>query len=287
MKEIKKEVISIKQVVSSCLQELQQINSPEKINEDIVMEFKNRSRPIKLITQERAVWMSKVIFFDNEFLYVRVPPNFESSTGAFMLVEFPTKNGSYVIQSFVKSVRDPVLCLKFQDPRRDKRIPPPPVNSIAYAQVDSNSNWFNDDKTFIVRSVMEEKDDAGKVLVVDSIGVFKKETEEGEKVVSVSEKDTAPLKSHMVKAELKDLSLGGCSMNIRGDNIPKNSMLYLNLNLVNESYRVREMELLIFGVVRNVAPLDEMMFRYGMSFIRRLVVDSIEGFLQELSKTAP
>jgi len=262
--------------------ERRQIDSPDRLNEDIVEEFKNRSKPINLINIERKVWTSKVIYFDKDNLYVRVPPNFECPLGGLILVEFPTKGGSYVIQSFISKIKTPILGLKFQDPRKYARFRPPSVYALAYAKVDNDLDWLNDKNGYIIRTMEEENEGRTKVSIKDTIGSLKKVSEDGSKVISLLEGKTDELQRSVKKTDLHDISLGGCAIKIKDGDINKNDMVYMNLNIPNDNFKIKEIDLLLFGIVKNVIPFDENRYRLGVSFIKQLRQEPFERFFQKM-----
>lgn len=282
VEEIKREAIHIHSALSSAYNSSQQLNSPDKIDNDIIKLFKNRSKPIKLITTDKNVLTSKIIFFDSDFLYVRVPPNFESHVGSLMIVQFPSEDGGSVLQSYIHKVNAPILCLKFLDPRKDARYIPTAKVSVNYTVLDKNINWLSDNEFYIIRLGEEVRDDKRKILVKDSIGSRGGKDQKGKLFFTIHDEFVNELTKKFKHANLFDISLGGVSINCNEGELKKHSIVYLNLLIESDGYAVKEIEFSLFGIVCSIYPLDEDRFRCGISFIKRVVIVPIEKFFVKM-----
>ncbi len=282
VEEIKREAIHIHSALSSAYKSSQQLNSPDKINDEIIKDFKNRSKPIKLITTEKDVWTSKVIFFDSEFLYVRVPPNFESHVGSLMIVQFPSEDGGSVIQSYIHKVNTPILCLKFLDPRKDTRYIPTANITVNYAELNKDISWLNSNEFYIIRLGEDVRDDERKIIVRDSIGSRKERDRRGKLFFTVHDEYAENLKKSFKHAKLFDISLGGLSINCSEGELEKHSIVYINTVIKNDGYIIKEIDLSLFGIVCSIYPLDEDTFRCGISFINRVVLGPIDNFFKKM-----
>ncbi len=278
-----RKAFSLRKALASSAGSIRQVNCPEKINREVLEEFKNRSRPINLITPGKAVWSSRVIYFDNEHLFVRVPAYFESEIGSLLLVEFPTDDEAYVIQTFINKIKSPILCLKFQDPRKDPRHVPAGRTPVRYAPVDDDEEWLTEESTFVLRTTGGS---GGGFSVREKVGRYRGEDGDGNKLFTVMEQHTRRLTSAMREVELGDLSLGGCSI-VEVSEMERGSILYLSIRIDNVDYRFQALELDLFGIVRNVIPVDEVRFRYGVSFLKRLDSDGLNEFLSRWSGRRP
>lgn len=283
VEEIKREAIHIRSALSSAYGSKQQLNSPDKIDDHILKDFKNRSKPIKLITTDKNALTSKIIFFDSEYLYVRVPPNFKPSVGSLMIIQFPSDDGGSILQSYVHKVSTPILCLKFLDPRKDTRHSPIAKNVVNYTIIDEDINWLNDKKFYIIRLGEDVKEEKRKIIVRDTIGSKKSTDKSGKPFFVTHENHVDDLKRQFKQSQLFDISLGGLSITCGEKNLEKHSLVYTNITIGSKDASVEEIELSLFGIVCNIFPVSEDSFRCGISFINRVVIDSIDDFLKEIN----
>ncbi|MBE9504878.1 MAG: PilZ domain-containing protein [Proteobacteria bacterium] len=279
--EIKKESIPIHNVLSTLPRAHQYLSSSDKLTEQIVNEFKRGSKPIKLITQQKIVWTSAVVYNDRDFLYVRLPPEFEPETGALLLVQFPTKDGNYIIQTLIHKLNQPILYLKFQEPRRDVRYQPLSRIDLEYAEVNPKASGLLDDESIHIIRLAEES--GRKIFVSDTLGVPKTEDEDGKPIFSDHQKKFYDLQSPYKKAGLHDISPGGVSINFDNGEIHKHTFMHIHLTLENENHIIKEIELSLLGIICNIFPLDEKSLRCGISFINRITIESFRTFLQQMN----
>ncbi|MBI5193969.1 MAG: hypothetical protein HZA08_11080 [Nitrospirae bacterium] len=282
----KKEKFNLQRVLTfstSLEKDIVQIASPDKIDEELLKEFRNRQKTIKLVTIDKKEWNTKVIGFDKEFLYVRVPSEFRAPVGELMLASFPTEKGNYVVQTFVHQIKDPVLVLKFQDPRKDRRFYPPSRTFINYAKVNEDTLWLLDKRTFVIRTTGKgSAEHNDKVLINETIGLYEEEGKDKKEVFTYLDDDINRLKIISSRTELDNISIGGCAFAAENDLFPLRGVLYVSMSLdLNNDVKCdfKGMNISMFGVVKNILSCGENRSKYGVSFLKRFSQETINNFL--------
>ncbi|HHN64033.1 MAG TPA: hypothetical protein ENK09_01560 [Nitrospirae bacterium] len=244
--------------------ENRQIDSPFRIKTDILNEFRNRSRSIRLMTTDRRSLNSRIIHFDDRYLYIRIPAGFRIEPGAKMIVSFPTELGNYILQTVVHQLKTPVLCLRFLDPRKDKRYIAGESHGIVYSLLPEDSPLLNDKRLYIIRKTTVEADHS--ITVEELTGRFDSFNEEGEMVFKALNRYRSDKE---LKGFLINISRGGAMINIRDDRVKRHSMLFLEtLMEIPQGYCC----LRLFGYVCNVNPDDRVCIR----FLKRIESDPVE-----------
>lgn len=281
VKEIKREAININKLLSSITPTDLYNKSLGSLNEKLINDFKDRSKSINLISRGNDSWTSTVIYFDSEFLYVRVPSRFEGSVGSSLMVQFPTDDGNYVTQTYIHKVDAPILCLKLQNTRKDCRYRPLSSTSVNYVEVSNDAPWLNDDNTHIIRLAEEKKEDS-IIIVKDAIGIPKRDPKSNKPIFTIQKEYMGNLRKDFKKARLHNISPGGISVNFDNGEISRHNLILINLTLENEEYSIKRIELSMFGIVSGLFPLSESSFRCGINFINRITVDQFHEFLQQM-----
>lgn len=270
------------------------INSPAKINKDILSEFSSKSRPVNLITLNRRKWTTTISNFDNEFIHVLAPKGFEIFIGELVIVEFQTDTNDFIIQTVqhkyvilksAKNTMEPVLSLKFLDPRMDKRYTVPANTEIYYRKIDPDVCWLTDSKYFMVRKTGYKNGDHRTMIVTDTIGLSNGFNAEGVEDVSYPDKEITELKSNLLKADMENISAGGCSIVAEHKDMKSGSLLFMSImiDMKGINYKFNTLELLLFAVVRNVKPAEGGICQYGVKFAKRLDNKSLHDFLETWS----
>ena len=282
VKEIKREAININKLLSTVTPSDLYNRSTGSLNSKLIDEFKSQSKPINLISLGKDSWTSTIIYYDNEFLYVRVPSRFELPVGAPLVVQFPTDGGGFVNQTFIHKIDAPILCLKLQNTRKDRRFRPLSSTSVNYAKVSNNAPWLNDKNTHIIRLVEEHKKEGPKIIVKDAIGIPKRDPASNKPIFSIQKEYLEELRKDFKKARLHNISSGGISVNIDRGGIFRHDLIHIGLSLENEKHSLKKVELSMFGIVSGIFPLSESSFRCGINFINRITVDPFYDFLQQM-----
>lgn len=283
----KKEKFNLQRILTfstSLEKEIVQIASPDKIDEELLKEFRNRQKTIKLVTLDKKDWNTKVIHFDKEFLYVRVPSEFRAPIGELMLASFPTEKGNYVVQTFVHQIKDPVLVLKFQDPRKDKRYYPPSKTFASYSNIDEGTPWLQDKRAFVIRTTGKElSGQNNSIYIKETVGLYEEEGIDKKEVFTYLDDDINRLKAISSRSELDNISIGGCAFVAENKLFSLKSLLYVTMSLdLNKEVKCDfiGMNISMFGIVKNIAPCGgENMSKYGVSFLKRFSQETINNFL--------
>lgn len=281
----KKEKFNLQRILTfsmSSEKDVVQIASPDKIDEELLKDFRNRQKTIKLVTTYKKEWNTKVIHFDKEFLYVRVPSEFRAPLGELMLVSFLTEKDNYIIQTFVHQLKDPVLVLKFQDPRKDKRHYPPSKTFLYNTSIAEDTPWLQDKRAFVIRTT--EKAPSGQsdtIEIKETIGLYEEEGKDKKEVFTYLDNDINLLKRTSTRSELENISIGGCAFAAENNLFPLKSILYVCMSLdLNKDVKCdfKGMNISMFGIVKNIAPWNENMSKYGVSFLKRFSQETINNF---------
>jgi hypothetical protein len=283
VKKITREAVHIRNFLSTAPHAYQQPTNSDKLNEQIVSEFRRCSKPIKLISRQKSVWSSAVVHYDSDYLYVRIPTGFELKIGAALLINFLSKEGHYVIQTLIHKITPPILCLKLQDPRRDIRYQPLSFTTLDYVEVNHQTPWLLEKDAHIIRLAEEEAQNSRTLSIKDVIGIPEADDQDGKPNFTLHQNHIDNLEGSYHQAGLHDFSLGGVSVNLENADFNKHSLLHIRLNLENENHSVTEIELSLFGIVCSLFPLNEKNFRCGINFINRIDHKSFHDFLQKMN----
>ena len=283
VKKITKKAVHVKNFLSTVHQTYKQLNSSDKLNEHIFSEFKHGSKPIKLINRQKVIWISAIVYYNSDYLYVRIPQGLEPNIGSPLMVQFPSEEGNYVIESLIHKITPPILCLKLQDPRRDIRYQPLSFTNLYYLEVNPQAPWLLEKDIHIIRLAEEEERNGQKIFIKDTIGIPKDSGKDGELIFAFHQGDHDNLDGSYHKAGLHDISIGGASVNLENGNLKNHSLIHMHLTLSSESQSVKEIEISLFGIINNIFPLNETDFRCGISFINRIDVKPFHSFLQRLN----
>ncbi len=274
------------------------IDSPAKINKDILSEFSSKSRPVNLITLNKRKWTTTISNFDNEFIHVIAPAGFEIFTGELVIVEFRTDTDDFIIQTIqhkyglhksMKNTMSRVLSLKFLDPRMDKRYTAPANSNIYYRKIDHDVCWLTDSKYFIVRKTGYKNENNRSMIVKETIGLNHGLNHglnaEGVEDVSYLDKEIKELESSMLKTDMENISAGGCAIMVDNKDMKPGSLLFMSIiiDIKGIKYKFNTLELLLFAIVRNVRPAEGGICKYGIKFVKRLDNKSLHDFLETWS----
>ncbi len=258
------------------------INSPAKIHKDILNDFSSKSKLVNLITLDKRKWTTTIINFDNELLHVMAPQGFKIYIGELVIVEFPTDKDDYIIQVVLHKYVIPVLSLKFLDPRIDKRYPVPANTNIYYRKIDHDVCWITDSKYFMSRNTGYRNGESRSMVIKETIGMICGLNAEGGEDISYLDKETEELMGNMLKADIKNISAGGCAIMVDDKDIKLGSLLFLSLiiDIKDIKYKFNSLELLLFAVVRNIRPVEGGICNYGLKFVKHLDKESLHNFLE-------
>ena len=272
--EINKDRFNLQLVIATPARDVIQIESPEKIDKEILIDFKNHSRPVKLITMDKKQWVTRVIHFDNEFLFVRVPSELKSNIGTLILVEFPTVEGDYIIQTLVSQVKSPILCLQFQHPRKDTRYLLPSGTPLCYAKVNQGFPWLRDSNTFVVRTTGNGHGRGKIINIKETIAISQNDNEDSDGDIDISTID-------MRKGKLDNISIGGCAFTADGEEITSGSLIYLTIELRDIKDGSECTQLSLFAIICHSVSGPENQHKYGTRFLRRLIHVPLDGFFKK------
>lgn len=270
------------------------IDSPEKINKDILSEFSSKSRPVNLFTLNKRKWATTISTFDSEFIHVMAPEGFKIFIGELVIVEFPTDKDNFIIQTIqhkyglhksMKNTLSRVLSLKFLDPRMDKRYTAPANSNIYYRKIDHDVCWITDNKYFIVRKTGYKNENNRSMIVKETIGLNHGLNAGGVENVSYLGKEIKELESSMLKTDMENISAGGCAIMVDDKDMKPGSLLFMSIiiDIKGIKYKFNTLELLLFAVVRNVRPAEGGICKYGIKFVKRLDNKSLHDFLETWS----
>lgn len=282
IEEVKTERLSFDLFTDNSFLNVTLIDCTEKINKDIFNEFRSRSKPVNLITLDKRKWTTTIINFDNEFLHVRAPQGFKIYIGDMVIVGFPTDKDDYIMQTVLHKSVTPVLSLKFLDPRIDKRYPVPANTTIYYRKIDHDVCWITDSKYFMARNTGYRNGESRSMVIKETIGMSCGLNAKGGEEISYLDKEIEELKGNMLKADIENISVGGCAIMAEDKDIKLGSLLFLSLiiDIKDIKYKFNSLELLLFAVVRNVRPVEGGSCNYGLKFVKRLDKDPLHNFLE-------
>ena len=272
------------------------IKSPDIIEQGILKDFQDQSKPVNLITMGKKKWAAKMTHFDKEYLYVIAPPALQAQIGALILVEFTTANGNYIMQAILsRYIIQPrsfnnsslILSLKFLDPRSYKRYPAPFETNIYFSILDQNASWIHDEKSFIVRTMEHIEGDQPGISITETIGMSQWANEIGQDAFSYLDKEMEELKTGMLNGKLENISLGGCALKVADKNIASNSILFVSfiIDIEGTAYKYKHLEASLFAIVCNVIPMDGNLRKYGLSFFSHINQKTLGNFLEKLIET--
>lgn len=267
------------------------IDSPAKINKEVLSEFSSKSRPINLFTLNRRKWTTTICNFDHEFIHVMSPDGFKIFIGELVIVEFPTGEDKFIIQTVQhkyaiqkseKKTTSTVLSLKFLDPRMDKRYTVPPNTTIHYQKIDHDAFWITDSKYLVVRNTGYRIGDKPDMIVQESIGLSSGSNADGVENISYLAKEINELKSNMTEAVIKNISAGGCAIMVNDNDMKPGALLLLSImmDISDIMHKYSKLELLLFAVVRNTMPAEGGNCKYGIKFVKRLDNKILNAFLK-------
>ena len=271
--ELNKDRFNLQLVLATPSRDVIQIESPEKINKEILIDFKNHSRPVKLITMDKKQWVTKVIHFDNEFLFVRVPSELKSNIGTLILVEFQTVEGDYIIQTLVSQVKSPILCLQFQHPRKDTRYLLPSGTPLCYAKVNQDFPWLRDGNTFVVRTAGDGHVRGKNINIKETIAISLNDNTDSDGDIDISTID-------MRKGKLDNISIGGCAFNADGEEITSGSLIYLTIELSDITDGSECAQLSLFAIICHSSGTENQHI-YGARFLRRIMHEPLDRFFKK------
>ncbi len=279
IKELDKESFNLHLVIAHPARDIIQINSPEKIDKEILIDFRNRSKPVKLITLDKKEWVTRVIHFDKEFLFVRIPSSeLKSQTGTLILVEFPTVKGNYIIQTFVHQVKSPMLCLQFQNPRIDTRYLIPSTTPLCYVKVNQDFPWVRDINALVVRTTGHGPGKGKNIIIKETIKISQRDNEGADGDIDISSVD-------MLNGELENISLGGCAFIAHGEEITPDSLMYLTIELRDIKDGSECLQLSLFAIICYTVSRKENQHTYGVRFLRRLIHEPLNEFFNNCLKS--
>lgn len=272
--EMNKEKFNLQDVMATPDRDVIQIESPDQINKEILIDFKNHSKPVKLITMDMKQWVTKVVHFDNEFLYVRVPSELKSSIGTLILVEFSTVEGDYIIQTLVYQVRSPIICLQFQHPRKDTRYLLPSGTPLSYASVRQDFPWVKDNSALVVRNKGSGKGRGENIVVKETIAIPHDDNEDADGYIDISGID-------MKTGKLDNISIGGCSFISDGETVSSGSLIYLTIDIKDISEGAESVQLSLFAIICHISSCSDNKLKYGARFLRRIIHEPLNLFFDK------
>ncbi|HZX49025.1 MAG TPA: PilZ domain-containing protein [Nitrospirota bacterium] len=278
--DINKEKFNLQNVIATPVRDVIQIDSPDKIDNEILIDFKNHSKPVKLITMDKKQWVTKVIHFDNEFLFVRVPSELKSNLGSLILVEFPTIEGDYIIQTIVSQFKYPVLCLQFQHPRKDTRYLLPSGTPLCYAKVNPSFPWLKEHNTVVVRKADSAQGRGKNIVIKETIAVSHGVNKDADADAD-ADGDIDISTIDMRKGQLDNISIGGCAFTADGEEITSGSLIYLTIEIRDNKDGVESTQLSLFAVICHSASGSENHHKYGTRFLRRIIHEPLNSFFKK------
>lgn len=266
------------------------IDSPEKINKDVLHEFNARLRQVNLITLNRKKWSTTISNFDNEFIHVIAPQGFKIFIGELVIVEFPTDNNNFIIQTIQHKyaiqrtdnrTMSTVLSLKFLDPRMDKRYTAPENIKAGYVIINTNACWLTDNRYFMARKTGYRTGGEKCVAVHETFGFKNGSNTAGAEDISFLDKEIHELTNDMQQADMDNISTGGCSIRVADKDLKPESLLFLSVTLTLKGimYKFNSLELLMFATVKNIRPADEYC-KYGLKFVKHLDNNTLHDFFE-------
>lgn len=266
------EVINLREKLRLFSIENRQIDSPYRIKTEVLNEFRNRSRAINLMTTDKRLLISKVIHFDDRFLYVRIPTGFRIEPGERVIVRFPTSDNNYILQTRVHQLKTPILCLRFLDPRKDRRYQAPDNHSVIYSIMGNDEPIFFDKRLYVIRKTNIE--DCSNISVEELIGRFDGFNEKGEMVFRDLKRYT-PVES--MEGELINISRGGAMIAVHDEGIKKQSLIFIESVIEIADNKNILCTLRLFGYVCNENPDSTICVR----FLKRVDTESFEDILKQ------
>lgn len=274
--EISKEKFNLQLIMATPVRDVIQIESPEKINKEILIDFKNHSRPVKLITMDKKQWVTKVVHFDNEFLFVRVPSELKSNIGTLILVEFQTVEGDYIIQTLVSQVKSPILCLQFQHPRKDARYLLPSGTPLSYASVNQDFPWVTDSNAFVVRNSGIGQGREKNIVVKETISIVTSHNDNDDADGNI---DISGI--NMRTGNLDNLSIGGCSFIADSEDVSSGSLIYLTIELKDINDGSESVQLSLFAIICHSISGTGIKHKYGVRFLRRIIHEPLNRYFKK------
>ncbi len=265
------EVINLREKLRLFSVENRQIDSPYRIKTEVLNEFRNRSRAINLMTTDKRLLVSKVIHFDDKFLYVRIPMGFRIEPGESVIVRFPADENNYILQTLVHQIKTPVLCLRFLDPRKDRRYQAPENHQIIYSIMGNDEPILFDKRLYVLRKTIVEDDYS--ISLEELIGRFDGFNEKGEMIFRDIKRYT-PVET--MEGELINISRGGAMIAVHDEKIRKQSLIFTESTIELPDNKDMFCRLRLFGYVCNNNPDNTICIR----FLKRIDTPSFEDILK-------
>jgi len=265
------EVINLREKLRLFSVENRQIDSPYRIKTEVLNEFRNRSRAINLMTTDKQMLVSKVIHFDEKFLYVRIPMGFRIEPGERVIVRFPADDNNYILQTRVHQLKTPILCLRFLDPRKDRRYQAPENHQIIYSIVGDDEPILFDKRLYVLRKTIIEDDYS--ISLEELIGRFDGFNEKGEMVFRDLKRY---ISTESMEGELINISRGGAMIAVYEEGVKKQSLIFMESTIEVPDNKDMLCRWRLFGYVCNENPDSTICIR----FLKRIDTPSFEDILK-------